>query len=96
MAETTLLSDKLEKRPQAFIFNALDFEDGTPTMPRKGSTIDEEAGEGDVSSDLQSIKTGGSQNSLNNGAALDNAEQFESLKQKKEKMEKGIQLWVAD
>ena len=71
--------------------NIADFEDGTPTMPRKGSTIDEEGGEGG-DGDLQSIKAGGSQNSLNNGQPLDNAEQFESLKQKKEKKLKGIQL----
>ena len=71
--------------------NVLDFEDGTPTMPRKGSTVDEENVEGG-DGDLQSTKAGGSQNSLNNGRPLDNAEQFESLKQKKEKKEKGIQL----
>ena len=60
-------------------------------MPRKGSTHEDDTGEnGD--GDLQSTKIGGSQNSLNNGRPLDNAEQFESLKQKKEKKEKGIQL----
>ena len=70
------------------LLNVSDFENGTPTMSRKGSTLEEEGG-GD--GDLQS-KTGGSQNSLNNGLPLDNAEQFESLKQKKETKEKGIQL----
>ena len=69
----------------------LDFEDGTPTMPRKGSREDEDGGE-TGEGELQSVKAGGSQNSLNNGRPLDNAEQFESLKQKKERKAKGIQL----
>ncbi|CAB3982629.1 brefeldin A-inhibited guanine nucleotide-exchange 1 isoform X1 [Paramuricea clavata] len=76
-------------KPDSQVDDKLDFEDGTPTMPRKGSTLEEE---GAVDGDLQS-KTGGSQNSLNNGLPLDNAEQFESLKQKKETKEKGIQLF---
>ena len=79
-----------------------DFEDGTPTLPRKGSTLDEENGvsEGtDAASILQSAAAGGSQSSLNSSAAtntlpLDNAEQFESLKRKKETKQKGVQLWV--
>ena len=60
-------------------------------MARKGSTFEEDTGESGEG-DLQSMKAGGSQGSLNNGRPLDNAEQFESLKQKKEKREKGIQL----
>lgn len=48
-------------------------------------------------SNLQSTTVGGSQSSLNssttaNSLPIDNAEEFESLKQKKEKKEKGIQL----
>lgn len=79
----------------------VDFEDGTPTMPRKASTTAEENGVServDAGSNLQSTATsGGSQSSLNSSATanslpLDNAEQFESLKQKKETKEKGIQL----
>ncbi|XP_028406357.1 brefeldin A-inhibited guanine nucleotide-exchange protein 1-like [Dendronephthya gigantea] len=80
-------------KPDSQVDDNLDFDDGTPTMPRKESLLEEDGGNAEGEENLQSMKPGGSQSSLNNGPPLDNAEQFESLKQKKETREKGIQLF---
>ena len=77
---------------------SVDFEDGTPTMQRKASTGEDDSGNvgseaTDTGSNLLSVPSSGSQNSLtSNNVPLDNAEEFENLKQKKEKKAKGVEL----
>ncbi|XP_046854837.1 brefeldin A-inhibited guanine nucleotide-exchange protein 1-like [Xenia sp. Carnegie-2017] len=86
----SILKCMVEWSTDSQVDDNFDLVDGAPTISRKGST---EENENVVEpGDLQSQKTGGNQSSLNSSKAIDNAEEFESLKQKKETKEKGIQL----
>ncbi|XP_046858092.1 brefeldin A-inhibited guanine nucleotide-exchange protein 1-like isoform X3 [Xenia sp. Carnegie-2017] len=76
-------------KPDSQVDDNFDLVDGAPTVSQKGSTEENENG-GPV---IYNLKNGGSQSSLNSTKAIDNAEEFESLKQKKETKEKGIQLF---